>query len=184
MSPNRTNKGHVAICGLWVLSLFLIAPSVALAQSEDTQQTPVVWSVAKSVLIDPTTYAPAALAYTSLRMDWTSSQPLFRAGWLEHNQLFTVSGRPNDKPISYDAGNRKIQRMALLTLQESIVNNISANVFERLLSEKYPQHRKLFKALSWVERIAFSSYVSYLASSNHFKQTQLNQEIARQNGYR
>ena len=117
-------------------------------------------------------------------MDWNSSQPLFRAGYVEQNHLFTVSGRSNDTPIGYGAGNRKIRRMALVHLEESIVNNIAANVFERVLAEKYPRHRKLFKALSWVERIAFSSYVSYLASANHFKQTQLNRDMARQNGYR
>ena len=50
--------------------------------------------------------------------------------------------------------------MALLQLQESLINNAAANIFERVLADKYPQHRKLFKVLSWAERIAFASYVS------------------------
>ncbi len=79
---------------------------------------------------------------------------------------------------------RKIRQMALLHLQESVINNVSANVFERVLSQKYPQHRKLFKTLSWVERIAFASYVSYVASANHFKQAERNRQLALQYGYR
>jgi hypothetical protein len=53
-----------------------------------------------------------------------------------------------------------------------------------VLTEKYPQHRKLFKVLSWVERIAFASYVSYAASANHFKQSERNRQLAIQYGYR
>jgi hypothetical protein len=173
---------QTALCGFVLGSIVLLAPTIVAAQSEP--QSSIVWDVTKSVLLDPTTYAPATLSYTSMRMDWETSQPLFRAGWLERNHRFTLSGRPNDRPISYDAGNRKIRNMALLHLQESIVNNVAANVFERVLSEKHPQHRKLFKTLSWIERIAFSSYVSYLASVNHFKQAELNRQLAVQYGYR
>ena len=119
-----------------------------------------------------------------MKMDWNSSQTLFRNGWVEQNHRFTVTGQPNDTPVSYDNGNRKIRQMALLHLQESVINNVATNVFERVLSEKYPNHRKLFKALSWVERIAFASYVSYVASANHFRQTERNKALARQYGYR
>ena len=87
-------------------------------------------------------------------------------------------------PVSFADGNKKIRHMALLHLQESIVNNAAANVFERVLADKYPQHRKLFKVLSWVERIAFASYVSYAASANHFKQAERNRQLALQYGYR
>ena len=98
MGANNHKRRHLAMRGLCLFSFFLIAPSIASAQSE-TPQPPFVWSVAKSVLLDPTTYAPAALSYTALRMDWNSSQPLFRAGYVEQNHLFTVSGRSNDTPI-------------------------------------------------------------------------------------
>jgi len=54
--------------------------------------------------------------------------------------------------------------------------------FERMLAQKYPEHRKLLKTLGWVERISFSSYVSYLASVNHFSQVQKNQQMAREYG--
>jgi hypothetical protein len=165
-----------------LLTIIILTPTFASAQ--DNTGSAVIWDVTKSVVFDPTTYAPATLSYTSMKMDWNSSQVLFRNGWVEQNYRFTLSGRANDKPISYADGNRKIRQMALLHLQESIVNNVSANVFERVLTSKYPQHRKLFKTLSWVERIAFASYVSYLASASHFEQAERNRQLALQYGYR
>jgi len=170
------------ITRLLLLSLMMLAPAVASAQSETDSN--IFWDVTKAVVFDPTTYAPATLSYTSMKMDWSSSQTLFRHGWVEQNHRFTVSGRPNDVPLSYGDGNKKIRQMALLHLQESIINNAAANVFERVLANKYPQHRKLFKVLSWVERVAFASYVSYAASANHFKQTEKNRQLAAQYGYR
>jgi hypothetical protein len=167
----------------WILAAALIlAPGVASAQSET--ESSLFWDVTRSVVLDPTTYAPAVLSYTSMKMDWESSQPLFRNGWVEQNHRFTVTGRPNDLPISFADGNRKIRNMALLHLQESVINNAAANLFDRVLAERYPQHRKLFKTLSWIERIAFSGYVSYLASANHFKQAERNRQLAIQYGYR
>ena len=165
-----------------LLTVVILTPVVASAQTEDDSS--LFWDVTKSVLFDPTTYAPATLSYTSMKLDWQSSQPLFRNGWVEQNYRFTISGRPNDKPISIADGNRRIRNMALLHLQESIINNAAANLFERVLAEKYPEHRKLFKVLSWVERIAFASYVSYMASADHFRQAERNQALARQYGYR
>jgi hypothetical protein len=169
-----------ALCGL-LLSLFVLTPALSSAQDHDRGN--IVFDVAKAVVFDPTTYVPAALSYTSQRMDWKTSQALFQQGWLEHNYRFTVSGKPDDSPISFEAGNRQITRMALLHLQESVVNNVSAQIFERVLADKYPQHRRLFKTLGWAERAGFASYVSYLASVNHFKQSQRNVEMARAQGY-
>ena len=165
-----------------LLSVIAITPAMASAQSES--DTNVVWDVTKAVVFDPTTYAPATLSYTSMKMDWDSSQTLFRHGWVEHNHRFTISGRPNDVPVSFAEGNRRIRNMALRHLQESLINNVAANVFERVLADKYPQHRKAFKVLSWVERIAFASYVSYVASANHFKQARRNRRMAVEFGYR
>jgi hypothetical protein len=165
-----------------LLAMMILTPTIASAQAET--DTNLFWDVTKAVVLDPTTYAPATLSYTSMKMDWDSSQTLFRHGWVEQNHRFTVSGRPNDLPISFADGNAKIRNMALLHLQESIINNTAANLFERVLAERYPQHRKLFKVLSWVERIAFASYVSYAASASHFKQTERNRQLAIQYGYR
>jgi hypothetical protein len=168
----------------WLLAtIVILSPAVTSAQSEERDSS-LFWDITKHVVFDPTTYAPAALAYTSMRMDWDSSQTLFRHGWYEQNYRFTVTGQPNDRPISFTDGNRKIRHMALLHLQESVINNVAVHVFERVLADRYPQHRKLFKTLSWVERIAFASYVSYLASANHFRQAQYNNRLATQHGYR
>ena len=167
---------------LVLLAMVILTPAIASAQAETDSN--LFWDVTKAVVFDPTTYAPAALSYTSMKMDWDSSQTLFRNGWVEQNQRFTLSGRPNELPVSYAEGNRRIRQMALLHLQESLVNNTAANIFERVLAEKYPQHRKLFKVLSWVERIGFASYVSYMASANHFRQTERNRQLAIQFGYR
>jgi len=167
---------------LALLSIMILTPAIASAQGETDSN--VFWDVTKAVVFDPTTYAPATLSYTSMKMDWNSSQALFRNGWVEQNHLFTVSGRPNDLPLSFSDGNKKIRHMALLHLQESVVNNVAANIFERVLAEKYPDHRKLFKVLSWVERIGFASYMSYAASANHFRQTERNRQLAIQFGYR
>ena len=175
---DRKQRSFTLIFVLLFLALF--APSIARAQ--DDGRSNVVLDLTKAVLFDPTTYAPATLSYTSQRMDWKTSQALFDAGWVEHNARFTVSGRPDDKPISFAAGNRQIRRDALAHLQESVVNNLSTQIFERVLAQKYPEHRKLFKVLGWVERISFSSYVSYMASVDHFQQVQRNQEMARQFG--
>jgi hypothetical protein len=175
----RTNPRLLVWIFLFILAV-IFTPSVVAAQDEGRSN--VVADLTKAVLFDPTTYAPATLSYTSQRMDWKTSQVLFKAGWLEHNSRYTVSGRPDDTPLSFEAGNSQIRRDALAHLQESLVNNLSAQIFERALAQKYPEHRKLLKTLSWVERISFSSYVSYLASVDHFKQVQRNQEAARQFG--
>jgi len=167
---------------LALLSIMVVTPAIASAQGETDSN--VFWDVTKAVVFDPTTYAPATLSYTSMKMDWNSSQALFRNGWVEQNHLFTISGRPNDLPLSFSDGNKKIRHMALLHLQESVVNNVAANIFERVLADKYPDHRKLFKVLSWVERIGFASYMSYAASANHFRQTERNRQLAIQFGYR
>jgi hypothetical protein len=175
----RTNPRLFVWIFLFILAV-IFTPSVAGAQDE--HRSNVVIDLTKAVLLDPTTYAPATLSYTSQRMDWKSSQALFNAGWLEHNSRYTLSGRPDDKPLSFEAGNSQIRRDALAHLQESVVNNLSAQIFERALTQKYPEHRKLLKTLSWVERISFSSYVGYLASVDHFKQVPKNQAAARQLG--
>ena len=167
---------------LVLLSMTVLMPVLASAQAKGDAN--VLWDVTKAVVFDPTTYAPTTLSYTSMKMDWDSSQTFFRNGWVEQNHRFTVSGRTNDLPVSHSEGNKRIRRMALLHLQESLINNTAANIFERVLTQRYPQHRKVFQVLSWVERIAFASYMSYAVSANHFRQTQRNRQLAVQYGTR
>src|SRR5262249_33715572 len=56
-------------------------------------------SFVKDVTLDPTTYAPAIIAYDATVRDWNSSQPFFRNGFLEQNARFTVSGQANDTAV-------------------------------------------------------------------------------------
>ena len=169
---------------LWIVTFVILAivfvPTAVFAQ-EDSHPNGVL-SLVKSVVLDPTTYAPAALSYTSQKADWDSSQVLFNAGFMEHNYRYTITGQPDAKPLSYSDGTRQIRRDAFGILQQSVLNNVATQLVERSLSEKYPHKRTLFRTLSWVERISFSAYVGYMVSADHFRQVQRNQAMARQFG--
>src|SRR5262245_27700031 len=170
----------------WITTLCIVLTATAAGAQETEQNTPTtgVADIAKRVLLDPTTYAPAIIAYDGTYRDWKSSQPFFRAGFYEHNSRFTISGLPNDVALSYDAGKRRIFTDAMITLQVSFVNNVTDQIFERVLIQKYPEHRKLIRTLGWVERIGAGSYLAYMLSADHYRQWQRNEELARQFGYR
>jgi hypothetical protein len=176
----KKTSTHVA--AILCLSAIFAAPSIVCAQEEQSQGA-IVWSVAKSVLFDPTTYAPAVLSYKSQRMDWATSQVFFSQGWNEANPQFTRSGRPNDVPVSYAEGNQRIRMKALSYLSSSVINNIGATVVERTLAARFPEHRKLVRTMSWVERVAVASYLSYLASNEHFRQAKRNRVMAVEFGF-
>jgi hypothetical protein len=162
-----------------------LVPASALAQDPPQAVEPrsFAWDVARAALIDPTTYAPALISYEAIRQDWKTSQVLFANGWLEENPRFTVSGRANDVPIGYDEGASRIRRNALTILQYSAVNNVSARVVERLLVARYPHRKRLIRALSWAERIAFASLLTYNNSADHIRQASTNRRLAREYGY-
>ena len=69
------------ITRLVLISMMILTPALASAQAETDSN--LFWDVTKAVVFDPTTYAPATLSYTSMKMDWDSSQTLFRNGWVE-----------------------------------------------------------------------------------------------------
>jgi hypothetical protein len=164
-----------------VAAVLTLAPAGAWAQAGDGR--PFVWDVTRAVLIDPTTYAPAIISHEAIRLDWTSSQVLFAHGWVEQNRRFTVSGRANDVPVSYGEGTRRIRRTALTVLQYSALHNLGAGVVERLLIARYPSRRKLLRTLSWVERIAYASFLTYHNSADHIRQAGTNRRLAREFGY-
>ena len=134
----------------------------------------------KRVVFDPTTYVPAILGYHATYRDWQTSQPFFRNGYNERNPRFTTSGLPNDRPISHSDGNRKILVDALINFQTSAVNNLTQNVIEHVLIERYPEHRKLWRTLGWVERVGFASFTSYRWSADHYRQTTQNEMLEHQ----
>ena len=88
-----------------MLAILCAAPT-ASAQNEESGNSVAVEAL-RSAVLNPTTYVPAGLFYTSARLDWESSRPFFAHGALEENPGFTVSGRPHDLPVSYADGNRR-----------------------------------------------------------------------------
>jgi len=166
-------------CGLLVL-LTIVHPLRASAQ--DADRPSFLADTFKRVILDPTTYAPAAIAYDATMRDWKTSQPFFNSGYFEHNERFTLSGLPNDRPVSYSVGRQRILSDAFVTLQMSLAHNVADQVFERLLVDRFPNHRKLVRTLGWIERSAFASYMSYYLSARHYQQAALNQAYAQQMG--
>jgi hypothetical protein len=156
--------------------------SAASAQEQDP--APVLPGVVKAVLLDPTTYAPAIIAWEATRLDWRSSQIFFRNGWSEHNGGFTRSGRADGAAIGYAAGNRQITLDAFANMRLSVVAESSTSLVERLLIRRHPSHRTLIRRLGWIERTAVASLWAYRLSAGHFRQWRENERLARELGYR
>ena len=163
-------------------ALMVFVPPPAFAQNQE--QSSFLTDTLKRVVFDPTTYAPAAVAYGATMRDWDSSQPFFRNGYLEHNERFTITGRPNDVPLSYGAGRSRILSDTLINLEMSLVNNAADQMFERILTARVPNHRTLVRTLGWIERISFASYMSNRLSAAHYRQASENNARAQQLGYR
>ena len=166
-----------------VLTAIVLVLASALASAQTEERRPFAWDVARAVLVDPTTFAPALISYESMRQDWKTSQVLFTHGWLEQNRRFTISGRANDVPLGYSEGSSRIRGAALTVLRDSAVNNLSASIIERLLVARYPRRKNLIRTLSWVERIAFASLLTYSNSADHLRQASSNRRLAREYGY-
>ena len=156
----------------------------ANASAQESSGGSAVGSIFKRVVFDPTTYAPAVIAYDGTMRDWNTSQPFFRNGYYERNERFTLSGLPNDRPVSYEVGQRRILNDAFVTLEMSLINNVSSQVFERILIDRFPQQRKLVRTLGWIERSAFASFMAYHLSAQHYRQAAANQGYARQMGFK
>ena len=163
-----------------IVALVLLLPSPAPAQEPD--HSSLVPDVVKRVVLDPTTYAPAIVGWGATRLDWQSSQVFFQHGFLEANPRFTASGLGGDTAMSYAAGNRQIFADAMVNLQVSVIHNVSGQVIERLLRQRYPNHRTLVRAIGWIERSSMASYWSYRQAAGHFRQWQDNERSARQLG--
>jgi hypothetical protein len=165
-----------------VLTALLLFPAVG-ANAQDRGERSFIPDVIRRVVLDPTTYAPAALAYDATLRDWRTSQPFFQHGFYESNARFTVSGLPNDVAVSYGAGVRIIRADALESLKRSAVNNLAEQIIERVLVNKYPNHRRLVRALGWAQRISFASFKAYRLSAGHYRQAAQNERLAAQLGF-
>ena len=156
----------------------------AYASAQESNGGSAVGSIFKRVVFDPTTYAPAVIAYDGTMRDWNTSQPFFRNGYFERNERFTLSGLPNDRPVSYEVGRRKVLSDAFVTVEMSLINNVSSQVFERVLIDRFPERRKLVRTLGWIERTAFASFMAYHLSAQHYQQAAANQAYAQQMGFK
>jgi hypothetical protein len=165
-------------------TLLVASGAAAQDQSGTIGGASVLWEAAQRVALDPTTYAPTAIVYTSQRLDWASSQPLFRAGYVEANPRYTTSGLPFDLPVSYVEGHKTIARDTAALFAKSLANNAACSIVERVLINRAPKHRKLIRTLGWIERVSVASYWSYRLSVRHFEQWRANERIARQIGAR
>ena len=165
-----------------VAALVLLSLAPTSAHADDWPSAS--WSIFTQVVSDPTTFAPAITSYTAERLDWKSSQLFFQQGYLEHNAQFTLSGYPDDVPISYSAGKQVILKNSLEDLGASLVNNVAARIVERTLVARHPKREKLIRTLGWVERISFAVSLASVQSANHFRQWRENATRARELGYR
>lgn len=140
--------------------------------------------IVKNVVLDPTTYAPGMILYGAMRLDWESSQIFFRHGFVEHNTDYTVSGVADTAAIGRRTGNRRIAGDAARVLQLSLAHNVAARILEHELTRRYPTHRKLFRVVGRIERIAAASFLSTALSAAHVRQWRRNVRLARELGYR
>ena len=165
-----------------VLTALLLVSAVG-AIAQDRAERSFAADVLTRVVLDPTTYAPAVLAYDATIRDWRTSQPFFQHGFYESNARFTISGLPNDVAVSSGAGQRIIRADTLETLKRSAVNNLAEQIIERVLVNKVPNHRKLVRVVGWAQRISFASFKAYRLSSTHYRQAGQNQRLAEQLGF-
>jgi hypothetical protein len=173
----RGLASSIAIC----LVVLLNAP---LAFAQDGEQSSGFAEVVKGVVFDPTTYAPAAISYDATMRDWNTSQIFFRNGFVEHNPRFTMTGRPDGRAISYDAGRSLILKDTLRTFAISAAQNATSRIVEQALLERYPEHRTMVKTIGWIQRIAIGSALAYHLSAAHYRQAAVNTRLAREYGYR
>ena len=169
-----------SLAGLACLTLTMAAPAAA----QEQRPRPVMASVARSVLRDPATYAPALAKLGAMQLDWNSSQIFFRHGFVERNARFTVSGHSNDTALSHGAGNRKILLDSLLVLARAAPANFAQRSLEQLLIRKYPNHRKALTIVGNVTRLTGGSYLTYATSFAHLQQWRRNERLARELGFK
>jgi hypothetical protein len=138
----------------------------------------------KGVLLDPTTYAPAILAFDATLRDWKTSQVFFENGFVEKNPRFTVTGLPYDQAMSYESGRTQILKDSLGILEVSAVQNFSDRLLEHALLERFPAHQRMVKAIGWVERASVATLMSYRFAGPHYQQWRQNQALAADLGFR
>lgn len=179
----RRAARHAGVIACLALALGMAGDARAQPAADSSPSLlPAFPELARRVALDPTTYAPTLVVYTARQLDWSSSQPLFTAGYLEANPGYTISGRAGDLPVSYAAGNRRIARDTIGLLGWSATNNAASTIVEHALIARAPRHRRLIRTLGWIERASFAAYWSHRLSRRHFEQWRANERLARDLG--
>jgi hypothetical protein len=168
-----------------VVTLIIAGPCVpSHASAQGDQHSPFLVDLANEIVFDPTTYAPSIVAYDAAMRDWNTSQLFFRNGFLEHNPRFTVSGLPNDTPVSYSTGRRMILKDGLVHLGLSTVHNVTSRTLEHMLLDRHPEKRTLIRVIGWVERSVYALSLAYALSHKHYRQAAENERLALEYGFR
>jgi hypothetical protein len=170
-------------CALVGCLAALLLPS-ADAAAQDPPAPSSFGSIITTVVRDPSVYAPAAAKYASMQLDWTSSQIFFRHGFIERNKRFTVSGRWNDTPLSYGAGNRRVALHAGAMLGWWTAGNIAERTVEKILIDRFENRRKLVSVAGQAARFAGATFFTYSSSIGHLRQWRRNEQMARQLGFK
>jgi hypothetical protein len=152
--------------------------STPFASAQTEKPSSAVADVVKGVVFDPTTYAPAIISYHGTMKDWNTSQVFFQNGYVEHNARFTLTGQPDGIAVSYAAGRNQIFKDAVSAFGISAAQNATSRLVERVIIERYPEHRKIAKTVGWIQRIALASLMSYRLSARHYRQAQANVQLA------
>ena len=168
----------------FVMIFTLVLANARFASAQNEKRSSAFADVVKGVAFDPTTYAPALIGYHATMKDWNTSQPFFQNGFVEHNQRFTVTGRPDDTALSYMVGRNQIFKDALTTFGVTAAQNATSRLVERALLQRYPDHRKTVKTIGWIQRISVASLMSYHLSASHYHQADINAQRAAQLGLR
>jgi len=160
----------------------LLWSTAASAQTSEPSSS--ISRILKAVGRDPVTYTPVVMKFTAMSLDWESSQIFFRHGFVEHNERYTVSGRPDDVPISHAAGRRKLAMDSLTLLARTVPQSLAERATERLLVRVFPQHKKAMVVAGRAIRILGASYMSYTTSRANIRRWQRNERLAHQMGFK
>src|SRR5437762_2792588 len=133
--------------------LTLVLASAPFASAQEEKRSSRFADVVKGVVFDPTTYAPALIGYHATLRDWNTSQPFFKNGFVEHNERFTVTGRPDDTALNYIVGRNQIFKDAVMTVGVTAAQNATSRIVERALLQLYPEHRKVVQTVGWLQRM-------------------------------
>ena len=168
----------------FVMILAFVLASAPFTSAQDEKRSSGLADVVKGVVFDPTTYAPALMGYHATMKDWNTSQPFFQNGFVEHNQRFTITGRPDDTALSYVVGRNQIVKDAVTVFAVTAAQNATSRLVEQALLQRYPEHRKVVKTVGWIQRISVASLMSYHLSASHYRQAQVNAQRAAELGLR